>query len=335
MSFKAGFAHEDTPKYVFPLKVLNQIESDENYSSGGMDTKVPLKHGIVTDWDAMEKIWKRTFKNELRVQPEDHRVMLIDAPLASEQQREMATQIMFETFTVSAAYILNSCTASMFATGSLNGCVLEIGHGLTSCVPVCVGRSLQPPADVSQRARGGSDLTDYLTYLIQSETSYVKSARGEMCVKAAKETLCFVSLDPSTEPTPSNESFFVPDGTRITLSEERWKCPEALFDVSKMSGGSAADGIHELIHNTISHDCCNEEIRPALYGNVVLSGGSTLFPGLQERLEKELRMLAPRGTNVNVVAPPNRQHWGFDDGAVLLPQKDTLRADVQQLNLVQ
>ena len=99
----------------------------------------------------------------------------------------------------------------------------------------------------------------------------------------------------------------------MTLDEERFRCSEALFQPPLV--GYEGNGIHELLYNSIMQ--CPAELRKTLYANIVLAGGTTLFPGLSERLKKELIALAPPGTKIEITASPTRQQAAWRGGSIL------------------
>jgi len=154
---------------------------------------------------------------------------------------------------------------------------------------------------------------------ILSERGYrfTTSAEREI-VRDIKEKTCYVALNMEDEiklstSSSSEKEYELPDGKKIYIGTERFRCPEVLFQPNLIGDESA--GIHELISNSIGK--CDIDLRKDLYGNIVLSGGTTLFPGIIERLEKNLTDLIPSTLKLKIVAPKERKYAVWQGGSVL------------------
>merc|ERR1719221_2285769 len=241
---------------------------DEAMSKRGiLSLQYPIAHGIVTNWDDMEKMWHHTFYNELRVEPEEQGVMLTEAPMNPKANRERMTQIMFETFNVPSFYVAVQAVLSLYSSGRTTGIVMDCGDGVSHTVPIYEGYCL--PHAVHRLDLAGRDLTENLMrILVERGYSFSTSAEKEI-VRDLKERLAYVALDFDKELEKAEtcsdmeKDYEMPDGQILTVGAERFRCAEVLFKPNLI--GREHDGIHQLLYKSIQ--TCDIDIRRILFAN--------------------------------------------------------------------
>lgn len=229
---KAGRGGEEAPSCVFPSIIAYPkqkgiivggsgekdyyIGDEAQQKRGVCKVKYPISHGIIEDWDDMKKIWSHTFFNEIRDPPEDHPVLLTEAPLNPKTNREMMTHIMFETFEVPAMYIQIQAVLSLYAAGRTTGIVVDSGDGVTHTVPIFEG--YQIPHAIDKILLAGRDLTEYMVRILKDSGHNFESSAEKETVRDMKEKLCYVAEDYEAELAKAESgselevSYTLPDG---------------------------------------------------------------------------------------------------------------------------
>ena len=200
---KAGFAGDEAPRSVFPSIVgrpkygqaivgghnKDAYVGDEACAKAGiLILKYPIEHGIVTNWDDMEKIWHHMFYNELHVDPIEHPVLHIEAAKNPKFNREKLIEYMFETFNVPSFYVCLDALLPLYLNGLTTGLSFDSGHELTQIVPSVENNIIHD--SVIRLNIGGKDLTTKLQKLLNSR-GFNFQTTGEDCSEwIEQENLC-------------------------------------------------------------------------------------------------------------------------------------------------
>jgi len=269
----------------------------------------------------MEKVWAYCFSNELRVEPSEHKVLLTESPGNPKANREKMISLMFETFQVQGSYVAIQAVLSLYSNGRTTGCVIDSGDGVTHTVPVFEGFSI--PHAVKKNYIAGRAITNHMVNLLTADGIQAQGAESawRQIVGKMKETLCFVSQnfnedkEKSAQSNENAKQFELPDGQIVTVNTPRFCAPEALFDPTLIKEGDEAYGMHKMCYETIKE--CDVDIRKDLYSNIILSGGSTMYEGLPDRISKEVDALCPQSGCVKVIASADRYYSVWTGGSTL------------------
>jgi len=342
---KCGFAGSNFPHAIFQSMVgrpvLRSEEKIENVQLkdimvGDEASKLrsmlqityPLDNGIIRNWEDMMYVWDYTFSEKLKINPKECKIMLTEAPMNPQSNRKKMIEVMFEKYGFHSAYISIQAVLTLYAQGLLTGVVVDSGDGVTHIVPVYEGFAL--PHLTRRLDVAGRDVTRYLIKLLLLRGYAFNRTADFETVRQIKEKLCYVGYDLELEKRLAHdttvlvESYTLPDGRVIRVGGERFEAPEVLFEphLIDVEGGGMADQLFDCINKA------DVDTRPEFYNHIVLSGGSTMYPGLPSRLEKDIRKLylerVLKGDKSKLAKfkcriedPPRRKHMVFLGGAVL------------------
>jgi centractin len=186
---------------------------------GLLSIKYPMEHGIVTDWNDMERIWTHIYsKDELSTFSEEHPVLLTEAPLNPRKNREKSAEIFFETFNVPALFVSMQAVLSLYATGRVTGVVLDSGDGVTHAVPIYEG--FATPHSIMRIDIAGRDVTRYLKALIRKEGFNFRTTAEFEVVRMIKEKVCYLATNLQKEESMDTDrvNYALPDGNMLEVN---------------------------------------------------------------------------------------------------------------------
>jgi len=349
---KCGFAGQNFPEHTFQSIVGRPIlRTEERGGAAGatglptdlgdivvgdlasqyrtlLQISQPVEHGIIKNWEDMMELWNYTFFDKLKTDTRGKKILLTEPPMNPLKNRERMCQIMFESYGFQGVYVAIQAVLTLYAQGLQTGVVVDSGDGVTHIVPVYDGFSL--PHLTKRLDVAGRDVTRYLIKLLLLRGYAFNRTADFETVRQIKEKLCYVSYDLeldkklAEETTVLVESYTLPDGRVIKVGPERYEASECLFQPHLVD--VEQPGMAEMLFNTVQ--AAPVDVRSDLYKHVVLSGGSSMYPGLPSRLEKEMKQLYLTRVlggdpsrlskfKVGIDAHPTRRNMVFNGGAVL------------------
>ncbi|KAG7228463.1 hypothetical protein INR49_007636 [Caranx melampygus] len=294
---KCGYAGSNFPEHIFPalvgrpiirstakvgnIEIKDLMVGDEASELRSMlEVNYPMENGIVRNWDDMKHLWDYTFGPEkLNIDSRNCKILLTEPPMNPTKNREKIIEVMFETYQFAGVYIAIQAVLTLYAQGLLTGVVVDSGDGVTHICPVYEGFSL--PHLTRRLDIAGRDITRYLIKLLLLRGYAFNHSADFETVRMMKEKLCYVGYNIeqeqklALETTVLVESYTLPDGRVIKVGGERFEAPEALFQPHLINVEGV--GVAELLFNTIQ--AADIDTRPEFYKHIVLSGGSTMYPG--------------------------------------------------------
>jgi actin-related protein 2 len=276
----------------------------------------------------MKVLWDYTFKDRLKINPTEHRILLTEPPSNPIENRNKMYECMFDTYGFDGAMIAIQAVLVLYAQGLLTGVVLDSGDGVSHVIPVYEGYGL--PNLIQRLNVAGRHVTRQLIALLQLHGYSLNRSADFDTARQIKESLCYVGYDLeierrlALETTTLVKPFQLPDGNIIKVGRERFEAAEVLFDPQK--AGVEGKGLHDLLFAAINK--ADMDLRPEFYKHIVLSGGTTMFAGLPSRLEKDVKDLwvekVAKGDRsrlnkfkLKIEDPPRRKNMVFLGGSVL------------------
>ncbi|VDD94406.1 unnamed protein product [Enterobius vermicularis] len=353
---KIGYAGNTEPQFIIPSAIaVKEKVGGQRATSGRIDdldffigdealspaaanysVKYPIRHGIVEDWDLMERFWEQCIFKYLRAEPEDHFFLLTEPPLNTPENREFLAEIYFESFNVPGLYIAVQAVLALAASWqsrdvsqrSLTGLVVDSGDGVTHCIPVAEGYVIG--SCIKHIPIAGRDITYFIQQILREREPNIPPEQSYEVAKAIKEKYCYVCPDLLREFTKydsdSAKWMKVYNGVNnvtkkpfdVDVGYERFLGPEIFFH-PEFANPEFTIPISETVDMVIQQ--CPIDVRRGLYENIVLSGGSTMFKDFARRMQRDIKRISdarlPKPIEVQVVSHKMQRYAVWFGGSML------------------
>ncbi|KAJ8898090.1 hypothetical protein PR048_003450 [Dryococelus australis] len=324
---KLGFAANKEPQFIIPSAIaikesakvgdqstrrltkgvedLDFFIGDEAFDATGYAVKYPVRHGLVEDWDLMERFLEQCIFKYLRAEPEDHYFLLTEPPLNTPENREYTAEIMFESFNVPGLYIAVQAVLALAASWAsrpvsertLTGIVVDSGDGVTHVIPVAEGYVIG--SCIKHIPIAGRNITYFIQSLLREREFQIPPEQSLETAKAIKERYCYICPDIAKEfaKYDSDASKWIKkyDGINAVTKEP--------FIVD-FSNPDFTTPLSEIVDNVIQN--CPIDVRRPLYNNIVLSGGSTMFRDFGRRLQRDIKRTVDARLKISEALSGNR-----------------------------
>ncbi|CAJ1081582.1 actin-related protein 3B [Xyrichtys novacula] len=323
---KIGYAGNTEPQFIMPSCIaikesasvgeqaqrrlvrgvddLDFYIGDDAVDKPNYATKWPIRHGMVEDWDLMEKFMEQIIFKYLRAEPEDHSFLMTEPPLNTPENREYLAEIMFETFNIPGLYIAvqavlalaASWTSRQVGQRTLTGIVIDSGDGVTHAIPVAEGYVIG--SCIKHIPIAGRDITFFIQQLLRDREAGIPPEQSLETAKAVKERYCYICPDIVKEFTKYDcdpgkwikqyrgVNAVSKTAFHIDVGYERFLGPEIFFH-PEFANPDFMQPISDVVDEVIQS--CPIDVRRPLYKNIVLSGGSTMFRDFGRRLQRDLK----------------------------------------------
>ena len=303
--------HLKQPNGLLPENYENECVGDAAVARRGiLNLNHPVQEGRVTDWKDVERLLLFVFLYELRIRSEEQPLLMSEAMGWQLEDAEKMVELVFEKLRVPSYHTVKQPVLSLMASDCTTGLSFDSGLTTSRAVPVVDGNVINEA--VKSIPVGGKQLDDYMISMLGEKGILLSTQREKALATEIKENLGRASLNFETEKF-KEQSFELPDGSELIISNERFRCVEAIFQPQLV--GLDCASIHEVIHASIQQ--CDMNIRMELYKNIALSGGNTMFESLDQRLFNELSTVAPSPAHIKIFAPPQRIHSTWLGGSIL------------------